>query len=608
MRREFDAVFAGRKVKCKCGNIGVVPERPEGANIAPPTNNGWWLSNGGSSTGPHNEAYILSGLKAGAISPQTNACAVGGQEWKQLAEWPTFAAACPFAPPPSPTATESTSSSATTDNLEDLAAAMTGHSFRGRSSAKSSTVSMKKRRKSSWPAVTAILGVGVVVIAIIGYGFIGGYVSLNTLTPISPQSASENAKETNPVVADPHVPDKKQVTHIEKPPATKEPSDALVEAWVKEKGGNVNNVNAAINDAGTALIHLAAHDGRVDVLTWLKKQGADVNAKVATDLVPIHFAAINGHVNAMKWLKEQGANVNAKDTEGRTPMLLAAVKGHVEAMRWLKEQGADVNTKIVGGTMPIHLAAIGGNVETMKCLKELGADVNAKDMNGWTPMHFTALQGHFAAMKWLKEQGADVNAETNQGSTPLSFAKTAEAKAWLRTVAASETAAPKAAQTSNLRQPAIVSQPVAVRERVTWSIPVANWGTDTSDKSPFRNLCQVLLLRTENNSAGSSSYNYAGVAIGPAAKDRDDNAYADFKNKARTSFDKIAPSGKVREMTEKIGNNTYDRYTTDYDSYHMLTVLVGVENGRCTAYWFAGRPSQYGSFKSNVGKATIQTY
>jgi len=59
-----------------------------------------WLSNQGTPTGPHSEAFLLVGLKSGAISPQTYACPVGGQEWKRLCDWPGFASACPVVPPP----------------------------------------------------------------------------------------------------------------------------------------------------------------------------------------------------------------------------------------------------------------------------------------------------------------------------------------------------------------------------------------------------------------------------------------------------------------------------------------------------------------------------
>lgn len=65
----------------------------------------WWLSNQGKPTGPHPEAYIVSGLRTGAISPQTYACAVGGQQWRRLSEWPEFSSAWstpPIATPPPP--------------------------------------------------------------------------------------------------------------------------------------------------------------------------------------------------------------------------------------------------------------------------------------------------------------------------------------------------------------------------------------------------------------------------------------------------------------------------------------------------------------------------
>jgi hypothetical protein len=62
----------------------------------------WWLSNQGTPSGPHSEGYVLAGLQTGTISPQTYACPVGGQEWKRLIEWPSFAATAAAVPPPVP--------------------------------------------------------------------------------------------------------------------------------------------------------------------------------------------------------------------------------------------------------------------------------------------------------------------------------------------------------------------------------------------------------------------------------------------------------------------------------------------------------------------------
>jgi len=125
-----------------------------------------------------------------------------------------------------------------------------------------------------------------------------------------------------------------------------------VALWVWEKGGNVNKINAKINDDGETLIHLAAKEGRVDVLTWLKDRGVDINAKTKVyqppqvsriypdGYTPMHLAAQSGRLEAMKWLKEQeggGVDLNAKDDYGRTPLSLADTD---EAKAWLRANGA----------------------------------------------------------------------------------------------------------------------------------------------------------------------------------------------------------------------------------------------------------------------------
>ena len=240
------------------------------------------------------------------------------------------------------------------------------------------------------------------------------------------------------------------------------------EAWMKTKGGNINEINAKIGEFGETLMHHAAKEGRVDVLAWLKERGASVNAKGEFGETPMHRAAAEGQVEVMKWLEEQGAEVNVKDKGDSTPMHSAALRGRVEAMKWLKEQGVDANAKESGGRTPMHFAALNSyldamkwlreqgadvnvnsqvegtpmhmaartlqrHVEAMQWLKEQGADVNAKDkMMGRTPMHIAAQAGKIEAMQWLKEQGADINAKDNRGDTPLSLADTDEAKAWLR--------------------------------------------------------------------------------------------------------------------------------------------------------------------------------
>ncbi|MCL2639462.1 MAG: ankyrin repeat domain-containing protein [Phycisphaerales bacterium] len=185
---------------------------------------------------------------------------------------------------------------------------------------------------------------------------------------------------------------------------TSAPSSDHFEAWVRENGGDVKDLNGAILKDGYALIHRAAQEGRVDMLGWLKDRGADVNAKTNSGWTPMHSAARGGRVEVMKWLKEQGADVSAKNDDGKTPMFPAANGGHVEAMRWLKEQGVDVNARSNDGLALMHFAAIHGRVEVMKWLKEQGVDINAKDHKGRTPL---AVAGSDEAKEWLQANEAE---------------------------------------------------------------------------------------------------------------------------------------------------------------------------------------------------------
>jgi ankyrin repeat protein len=77
---------------------------------------------------------------------------------------------------------------------------------------------------------------------------------------------------------------------------------------------------------------IAAQCGHLDVVKFLVKQQAEVNAKNTGGWTPLHLAAQNGHLDVVKFLVEQQAEVNARlDTDGWTPLHSAAQNGYLDA-------------------------------------------------------------------------------------------------------------------------------------------------------------------------------------------------------------------------------------------------------------------------------------
>jgi len=136
---------------------------------------------------------------------------------------------------------------------------------------------------------------------------------------------------------------------------------------------------------------------------------------------------------------------------------------------------------------------------------------------------------------------------------------------------------------------------------IAWRI--TGWSPAEFDKVPFGKACRILLFT--DNGGGC----YAGLDVGPAARDLTAETYTDYRDAAKETLKEIAPAGAtVREVANtKVNGVAYHRYITEHRaSGKMITVLTGVEKGRCVAYWFFGLPKSYGVFQAAIGKATIQ--
>ncbi len=145
----------------------------------------------------------------------------------------------------------------------------------------------------------------------------------------------------------------------------------------------------------------------------------------------------------------------------------------------------------------------------------------------------------------------------------------------------------------------IAENPTMVR----WSVPWPD--LDPKIAHPFRNACQsVKKVRP------AGTVEIAGIAFGPAAASKDDKAYADFRKAVAGQYDtmlkQVRNMGAKRTAPQKWGGVDYDR-TVAYRGGLQVTVLVGLEKGRCVAYWFVGTNDCFlNDFAKGIGKTALK--
>jgi ankyrin repeat protein len=72
----------------------------------------------------------------------------------------------------------------------------------------------------------------------------------------------------------------------------------------------------------------------------LLERGADINALSETRSTPLHLAAQDGRIEVVRVLLKHGANVVAEDGRGRTALQVASDQGHDVVIKFLSEHRA----------------------------------------------------------------------------------------------------------------------------------------------------------------------------------------------------------------------------------------------------------------------------
>jgi len=107
-----------------------------------------------------------------------------------------------------------------------------------------------------------------------------------------------------------------------------------------------------------------------DVVDFLCKNGANVNAQNVNGVTPLFNAASEGFYEIIKVLTDYDADINIPNNDNATPLVIAAFAGHVETVKLLLDKGTDSSVVTVRGNTALKLAINGGHREVVDLLMQ----------------------------------------------------------------------------------------------------------------------------------------------------------------------------------------------------------------------------------------------
>jgi uncharacterized protein len=154
--------------------------------------------------------------------------------------------------------------------------------------------------------------------------------------------------------------------------------------------------------------------GRLQEAESLIEQGADVNAKDATQQSPYLLATSETGPDPalLELMLANGADVDAKDSYNGTGLIRAAHRGYAEIVDRLLDAGIDrdhVNRLRWTALLEAIILGDGGSahVATVRRLVAGGVDVAIADGDGVTPLEHAERAGYAEIAAILRNAGAD---------------------------------------------------------------------------------------------------------------------------------------------------------------------------------------------------------
>lgn len=160
-----------------------------------------------------------------------------------------------------------------------------------------------------------------------------------------------------------------------------------------------------MNEDGQTALHLAAkQDASLtrDVLS----HGFDIDIRNVDDETPLMCAVNAGKVDTVTLLLKNHADVNAMNDQQATCLHMAASKDETGSIaQLLLRRNPDIEIMDGIGLTPLFLAAFNGNDAVVRHLLKFGAKPEAKEVDCFNALHYACMQANHDFMSRLLNKG-----------------------------------------------------------------------------------------------------------------------------------------------------------------------------------------------------------
>lgn len=201
---------------------------------------------------------------------------------------------------------------------------------------------------------------------------------------------------------------------------------------------------------GMPTLAAASSSGNLELVKLLVNKGAKINSSGSClffmvppsfkyvgkgkgkGFSPLHSACYAGRKNIIEFLLKQGADINAKDARGKTPIMFARSKNiginsmfmrpekikkndPVEMIKFILAKGGKIKNVL------LFEAVKNGHIKTVLFLLEKGVPIDSRDEKGMTSLMLTGKNKHKDLYDILVKKGAKIDLKDKDGKTAKAY-------------------------------------------------------------------------------------------------------------------------------------------------------------------------------------------